>query len=273
MLSPSEGQTMGEAAKALPAENIFQDYSYIYDDNGGSNDNYSYYYYEGIVLNSTLKAFSENGTLDAPDIRLGEAKSVVSVDADLRQAASNIDRKHLKAIYKFLLDVNFTGPSRSTEGSSGIGVGGAGRDHLDLSKPHLRTIFRPVYPLVIIVLFYAVLVVLGLGGNLMVSLVVWKRRLFRTSNTQACILNMAVAFLIQLLLVIPLSVFVLVVQNWVLGSFVCYFLPMCQVRKSGTSPDFLKKMCVVQVNPDIFYSRHLKFFLNIQIAKTTAAAQ
>ena len=49
-------------------------------------------------------------------------------------------------------------------------------------------------------------------------------------NTLTCVLNLSVAFLLQLSLVVPFSVFVLVVQNWVLGSFVCYMLPMIQVR-------------------------------------------
>ena len=49
-------------------------------------------------------------------------------------------------------------------------------------------------------------------------------------NTLTCVLNLCAAFLLQLCVVVPLSVFVLVVQNWVLGSFVCYMLPMIQVR-------------------------------------------
>ena len=48
-------------------------------------------------------------------------------------------------------------------------------------------------------------------------------------NTLTCVLNLSAAFLLQLCVVVPLSVFVLVVQNWVLGSFVCYMLPMIQV--------------------------------------------
>ena len=50
-------------------------------------------------------------------------------------------------------------------------------------------------------------------------------------NTLTCVLNLCAAFLLQLCVVVPLSVFVLVVQNWVLGSFVCYMLPMIQVSE------------------------------------------
>ena len=43
-------------------------------------------------------------------------------------------------------------------------------------------------------------------------------------------MNMAVAFLAQLIFVIPFSLFVLVVHNWLLGYFMCYALPMAQVK-------------------------------------------
>ena len=48
-------------------------------------------------------------------------------------------------------------------------------------------------------------------------------------NTLSCVLNLSAAFLLQLVLVVPPSLFLLVVQNWVLGSAVCYLLPMLQV--------------------------------------------
>ena len=56
------------------------------------------------------------------------------------------------------------------------------------------------------------------------------------ANTLISVLNLCAAFLLQLCVVVPLSVFVLVVQNWVLGSFVCYMLPMIQVSAITNSP-------------------------------------
>ncbi len=53
-------------------------------------------------------------------------------------------------------------------------------------------------------------------------------------------LNLSAAFLLQLTVVVPLSLFVLVVQNWVLGSAVCYLLPMMQVSEKG--PVFFQLM-------------------------------
>ena len=42
-------------------------------------------------------------------------------------------------------------------------------------------------------------------------------------------MNVSAAFVFQLALVIPLSLFVLLVHNWVLGSMACFMLPMIQV--------------------------------------------
>ena len=67
-------------------------------------------------------------------------------------------------------------------------------------------------------------------GNSTVYLAIVRKRLHQGSNTQACVLNANLAFLIQLIIVVPLSVFNLVVQNWILGPFLCYILPMLQVR-------------------------------------------
>lgn len=123
--------------------------------------------------------------------------------------AETIEQQHLKTIYKFLLDVNFT-------------------EHLDLSEIHLRQVFKPAYPLAIVLLFYGALIFFGLIGNLTVFGVIWRRKLYQKDNIQACVLNLTIAFLTQLVVVIPLSLFVLLVHNWVLGSIVCYTLPIIQ---------------------------------------------
>ncbi len=69
---------------------------------------------------------------------------------------------------------------------------------------------------------------------------IFRKKLYRRDNVQACVLNMNIAFLFQLILVIPLSLFVLLVHNWVLGSFICYTLPIIQVIKLLK---LIKKVC------------------------------
>ena len=59
----------------------------------------------------------------------------------------------------------------------------------------------------------------------------YKKNLF-SFFSHACVLNLTFAFLTQLGIVIPLTLFVIVVHNWVLGSFICYTMPIMQVSLS-----------------------------------------
>jgi len=120
-----------------------------------------------------------------------------------------IDQEHLQTIHKFLTDMNF------------------GEKNVDLTTIHLRPVFQPASTLGVTILFYGALVLFGILGNGIVMAVLCKRKL---DNSAQCMLNLMVAFMMQLVIVVPLSLFVLVVHNWVLGSFVCYSLPIIQVK-------------------------------------------
>lgn len=124
----------------------------------------------------------------------------------------SIDQEHLQTIHKFLTDMNF-----------------GGEENVDLTEIHLRPVFQNAKPLGITVLFYAALVIVGIIVNSVITGVICKRKLYKTDNVHLCVLNLTLAFLIQLFLVVPLSLFVLVVHNWILGSFICYTLPILQV--------------------------------------------
>ena len=126
-----------------------------------------------------------------------------------------IGEENLKVIYKFLLDVNYS--DIDTEST------------IDFGQPHLRGFFRPLYPLAITLTFYLLLILLGLVGNTLIVSVIRKKKVLSKDNTQLCMLNMALAFLAQLTFVIPFSLFVLVVHNWLLGYVMCFILPMAQV--------------------------------------------
>ena len=132
---------------------------------------------------------------------------------DIPSKVKEVGEENLKVIYKFLLDVNYTETA----------------DQIDLGEPHLRSIFRPIYPLAITLTLYLLLVACGLIGNILIIAVIRGKNLLN-DNTQMCMLNMATAFLGQLIFVIPFSLFVLVVHNWLLGYVMCYALPMAQVR-------------------------------------------
>lgn len=134
--------------------------------------------------------------------------------ADL-QPPHNISQEHLAAIYQYLTGMNFSSTSS-----------------VDLGRPVARPAFRGTYSFTVAVLVYSGLVIFGLVGNLSVLMASKKKMLYKGNNTLACVMNLAACNVFQLVFVVPLSTFVLLVQNWVLGSVVCYILPMLQVREN-----------------------------------------
>ena len=129
-------------------------------------------------------------------------------------SAEEIDPEHLKTIHKYLTDMKF------------------GEEGVDLSEIYLRPVFRPAETLGITILFYGALIIIGIIVNCVVLGVICKRKLHLTDNIHVCVLNLTVAFLMQLLMVVPLSLFAIMSQNWVLGTFICYICPIIQVSTS-----------------------------------------
>ena len=101
---------------------------------------------------------------------------------------------------------------------------------MDLTQPHLRPSLAHVYLLYIFL--YAILVVCGTVGNAAMIAHILRRRLHR-NPTNAYLMNIAVCQFIMSFLLLPLSLAILLVQNWVFGSFLCYFVPMIQVSGGG----------------------------------------
>ena len=96
----------------------------------------------------------------------------------------------------------------------------------DFSKPHLRPSVVRVYPLFLFL--YAVVIGVGTVSNIAVICTVFKHRLYR-DPTYGYIVNLAIADIVKCVLVLPISLTILLVQNWIFGSFLCFFLPMLQV--------------------------------------------
>jgi hypothetical protein len=97
---------------------------------------------------------------------------------------------------------------------------------VDFSKPHLRQSVTHVFPL--FVLLYGLVVMFGAVSNLAVIWTVVKHRLYK-DPTYGYIVNLATADVIKCVLVLPVSLAILLVQNWIFGSVLCYCLPMLQV--------------------------------------------
>ena len=168
------------------------------------------------VSDSNTISFAENRKAMSFDSILLPPQMAASVHHPTQPGGINhLDEAHLQTIHKFLTDMNF-------------GV----EEDLDLTQIHLRPVFKPASVLGITLLFYGALVLVGIIVNAVISVVICRRKLYLTDNTHMCVLNLSAAFLIQLIIVIPLTLFVIVVHNWVLGSFICYSLPILQVSFS-----------------------------------------
>ena len=130
---------------------------------------------------------------------------------------AGIDQDSLQSIYKYLNNLGF---------DSG---------EVDLKQIHLRPAFQPITTLGLTLVFYFVLVLFGIIGNIIILGIIIRKKLLRQrseyklDNTHVCVLNLTVGFLLQLAIVVPLTLFVIVVHNWVLGPYICYALPILQV--------------------------------------------
>ena len=93
----------------------------------------------------------------------------------------------------------------------------------DPRKPIIRTALRYVYPLFILI--HAIVVLVGTVGNFGMMVVVTRRRLYH-DPMYFFLGNLALSDFIKAALVLPLTLSHLLMQNWIFGSFLCYFLPM-----------------------------------------------
>jgi hypothetical protein len=89
-----------------------------------------------------------------------------------------------------------------------------------------------VFPLFVVL--YALVVAVGTVSNVAVVWTVVNHRLYK-DPTYGYIINLAIADVIKCVLVLPVSLTILLVQNWVFGSFLCFFLPMLQVGSSAVT--------------------------------------
>lgn len=96
----------------------------------------------------------------------------------------------------------------------------------DYRSPLLKPIVRSVYPL--FVLQYGLLMLVGVVANVLVGYHIMRSKLYR-DVTHALVLNLVLSHCVQCLVVVPITLTVMLFQNWVLGRFLCYFLPMLQV--------------------------------------------
>lgn len=97
-----------------------------------------------------------------------------------------------------------------------------------IDTPYLRHTFADSYPLVVFT--YLVIIGLGVVANSLEIYTILRRKLYENA-TYVYLINLALADLIKCLFVLPVSITTLLLQNWIFGSFMCYFVPMLQVSK------------------------------------------
>ncbi|XP_065364831.1 uncharacterized protein LOC135957917 [Calliphora vicina] len=74
---------------------------------------------------------------------------------------------------------------------------------------------------------YAMLAMMGILMNVTIIAYIMYHRLYK-DVTHAFIVNLAFCHFIQCAVVLPISLMVMLIQNWIFGQFLCFFLPMLQ---------------------------------------------
>lgn len=121
----------------------------------------------------------------------------------------NLPDQHLFAIYQYI-----TGLENMTD--------------TELSKPILRPGLQDTYLLFLIQ--YALLSLIGILTNVWIIYYIARHKLYR-ENTHAFFINLSICHFVQSAFVVPITLVIIVVHNWILGQFMCYFVPMLQVSK------------------------------------------
>ncbi|GAB0096355.1 G protein-coupled receptor, rhodopsin-like [Sergentomyia squamirostris] len=98
-------------------------------------------------------------------------------------------------------------------------------DTLDFTVPILKPVAVRFYPLFI--LQYGLLLLMGLLSNIAVIAYIMHYKLFR-DVTHSFIVNLAFCHAVQCAVVLPITLMVLLIQNWIFGQFLCFFLPLLQ---------------------------------------------
>lgn len=96
----------------------------------------------------------------------------------------------------------------------------------ELNKPILRSTIQDTY--FVYIIQYALLSFIGIVTNIWIIYYIFKHKLYR-DNTHAFFINLSICHLVQSAFVVPITLVTTIVHNWILGQFMCFFVPMLQV--------------------------------------------
>ncbi|XP_049820202.1 neuropeptide F receptor isoform X2 [Aethina tumida] len=102
---------------------------------------------------------------------------------------------------------------------------GEANQNLDLRVPHIRPSIAKYVSFIIFM--YSILIAVGVICNLAVFFHIMKYKLYN-EPTYSFIINNVISDLVKCVFIVPISLYVLLIQNWILGELLCSFLPMLQ---------------------------------------------
>lgn len=154
-----------------------------------------------------INNFKIEKTWNIPNWRKNWTEKMASTSASNNPQLKGLSNQQLESIYQYI-----TGFENMT----------------DLNEPILRPGLQDTY--YFFVLQYAILSLFGIVANIWVICYIFKYKLFH-ENTHAFFVNLCVCHFVQSAFVLPITLIVIIVHNWILGQFMCYFVPMLQVCK------------------------------------------
>lgn len=89
-------------------------------------------------------------------------------------------------------------------------------------KPALSNVF------VIFILQYGLLALCGIFLNIYIICYIIRYKLYR-DITHAFMVNLCLCHFVQCAFVLPITLLLILTQNWIFGQFLCYFIPLLQV--------------------------------------------
>lgn len=115
----------------------------------------------------------------------------------------------------------------------------------EISEPIVKPALRQLY--IVFIIQYAILVAGGVVSNVYIIYYIIRYKLqviqiqtakliidfklnFRyTDVTHAFMMNLSICHCIESAFVLPMTLMVIIIQNWIYGQFMCFFLPLLQV--------------------------------------------
>ena len=105
-------------------------------------------------------------------------------------------------------------------------IKGLRNDTIDFTQPHINLTFINIYPVLIFV--YAKLIILGTIANISMIYHIARSRLYE-DPTCIFLVNIAISNIVHLVIALPVTFYLLLIENWIFGHFLCFCLPILQV--------------------------------------------